>query len=321
MIDVLIGANTSERVGYYLKLLESQTFKDFRVVCLCKEEIKDDFEFEFKYIREKGHKFWPTIKSMRHAIYKNELLLHAEAKYILLWDAWQIPSPELLAEHIKFLEQGYGVEGPRTLCSSLAQTWQIGEEIRIMKKDIRNTGVPRLVSGAEWWNCNASAPLQIILDVNGFDMRFAGGTSGEDCDIGLRLERAGLKIMYNPLAGMYHPDHDIWKPNLNRHGEQYHISIEQGDEKKELKPSHCTFKFRNSMSWDPATSGDDDLMEDEKFKCWYDKWGLKRWRCKQCGEEGLVDSVHLHKWNDDHNIIRTPLGLTELKSFFGSANE
>lgn len=302
-IDILIGANTAERVGYYLKLFENQTYKDFRVVCLCKEEIKDDFSFEFRYIQEKGHKFWPAIRSMRHAIYKNELMLYAEAKYILLWDAWQIPVNELIDEHVKYLKQGYGVAGTREECSNLAVDWRVGDNLEIKNKDLRSVPLGP-THGGNWWNCNCSAPLSKILDVNGFDMRFAGGTSGEDCDLGIRLEKAGLKIIYNPKAIMYHTNHDIWKGKKRL------------DKCEFSPPGHNTFKFRNSTSWDPSTSGDDNLMEDEKIVCWYDNWGLKRWRCKFCGEEGLVESMHLHRYNEQNNIVRTPCGLVELKEGF-----
>lgn len=306
LIDILVGANTAELVGYYLKLFEAQTYKDFRVVCLCKEEIKDEFNFEFKYIQEEGRKLWPAIRSMRHAIYKNELLLYAEAKYILFWDAWQIPVNELLEEHIKYLEQGYGVAGARAEYSNLARDWKIGDNLVIKKKDIRNSVSPEPTHGGDWWNCNSSGPLSKIYEVNGLDMRFAGGSSGEDCDIGIRLGKAGLKFIYNPQAVMYHTDHDVWKT--------YHISRDPPDH------FHDVFSFRSSP-WDPSISGDDNLMENEYLKCYYDRWGLKRWECKVCGQRGLVDSVHLHKWNDEHNIIRTPCGLTELKRFFEGANE
>lgn len=299
-IDILVGANTSERVGYYLKLFEDQTYKDFRVICICKDEIKDEFDFEFKYVQEKGRAVWPMIKTMRHALYKNELLFHAESQYILLWDAWQIPGDELLAEHIKYLDQGYGVAGGRIECKNRAISWQVGEQLIVHNEDARNNAgtIQSNIGGNNWWNCNSSAPLDILVNkCNGFDMRFCGGSSGEDCDAGLRLTKAGLSIIYNPHAQMYHTDHDDWKTKTKKFC------------------SHDTFKFRNSMSWDPATSGDDALMENDKIVCWYDKWGLKRWRCKECETEGLVDSVHLLDHNAKNNIIMTPCGLNELKDY------
>ena len=62
-------------------------------------------------------------------------------------------------------------------------------------------------------------------------------------------------------------------------------------------------------------------MEDEYLKCYYDKWGIKRWKCKKCGDEGLVDSVHVMQWNEKNNIIATPAGMNELREWLNTGKE
>ena len=75
-------------------------------------------------------------------------------------------------------------------------------------KDTRGQKPKRNCGGGWFYTCNASAPLEKIIEVNGFDEQF-DTCSEEDIDLGLRLERAGCKFFYRPEPDctVYHMDH------------------------------------------------------------------------------------------------------------------
>ena len=312
-LSVLIGSVLSDKVEYYLALFNEQTSRDFRMVFLSEHEPDaSKFNFEFMWVKEHGRAFQPNIRRMRHACYKNELLLAIEADptpYVLMFDAYQIPTKRLVEEHIKYLAKGYAVVGSRIETFPVAEEWQVGVPCTVSKSDPRYNGreITRIDPGSHW-DCNASCAYEDMLKVNGYDMHFMGGGGGEDCDKAIRIARTGRGFVYNYRALMYHPNHDTMMTNFVM-GSQKDRAV-----RFNAQHYHTPYKFRASP-WDPVSSGDDALMEDECLVCHYDEKGFKYWRCKACGEEGLVDSVHVHQWNEAHKVVRTDFGMNELREW------
>lgn len=303
-VDILLGYNEAELIGEYATwFFNDQTVKDFQVIFLGKEEPNlSEATFEWKWFEEKGQKWHPEIRTMLHSRYKNELFLHAESKYFISFDGWQVVTPTFIEEHLKYLRRGYAVCGTRIEMTNNAQFYQPGDKLNLYNLDPRDVGMPYNCTGGLWYSCSASAKLEDALKVNGFDMRFCSGGGGEDQDMGLRLQKLGVKMMYNPNCVMYHLSHDVWKS-------EYHnkARVRMG-----LPVRHNPHPFRASP-WDVATNGDDDLLENDELKCFYDKWGIKRWVCKKCGASGIVESMHILNHNIQNNIIATPCGIGELK--------
>ena len=57
---------------------------------------------------------------------------------------------------------------------------------------------PQFVSGGWLYGMNMSVPLVAAYKVNGYDEMYSGQGGVEDCEHGVRLERAGCKLLFNP---------------------------------------------------------------------------------------------------------------------------
>ena len=57
---------------------------------------------------------------------------------------------------------------------------------------------PQFVAGGWTFGMNVSFPMHFVYKVNGYDELYSGAGGVEDCEIGIRLERAGCKLLFNP---------------------------------------------------------------------------------------------------------------------------
>ena len=87
------------------------------------------------------------------------------------------------------IERGQIVSG--ALCS--------GQDTRL---DLGGTGM-RPCTGAWLWGLACGFPLKYLLMVDGYDEIYNSQSGGDDCDLGLRVERAGCKVFYNPECFVY----------------------------------------------------------------------------------------------------------------------
>ena len=244
------------------------------------EERKLSNNINIKIIHQKTY---PLTTIMNQAWARNELLSHAEGRYILFFDDWQIPDEHLLVEHLRYLRAGYIVCGRQVL----------REKDGIEKEDIRNIGCLQKCDYHYFWTCNASCSLKDILAVNGFDNHFNGGTGGEDLDLGRRIQLAtGRPFLYNPAAVVNHISH----VHLSKGSSCYH----------DLDPYRYIPECGHFGDW--------NLMESEQFEFWL-RDGFKYYKCRRCGQIGLVDSLQVSLWNKKHHITQVSWGL---KRSFGS---
>ena len=230
-------------------------------------------------------KSFPETTIMNQAWARNELLTHADSSYILFFDSFQVPDRNLIVEHLKYLKHGFAVCGQRI---------EYDERGNIKNDDPRNTGLLRFCSSGYFWTCNASCSLSDIQAVNGFDNRYNGGTGGEDYDLGMRIEHAARrKFLYNPNAIIHHYSHD---------------TISSSDKKcaHNLSPYKYIPEYGHFGDW--------NLMESKQFEFWL-RDGFKYYKCRKCGQIGLVDSLQVSLWNKKHHITRVSWGL---KRSFGS---
>lgn len=238
-----------------------------------------------EYIRQKT---FPKTTFMNQAWARNELLCHADAEYILFFDDWQKPHCDILVGHLYYLKQGYAVCGRRLECDKDGNN---------CKEDKRlGSGNPRVCDYGQFWTCNASARLDSILKVNGFDNRYNGGTSGEDYDIGMRITRLGTRMIYNTNAIVYHYSHDhltTGRTGSSTHGHVHNVSAY----KRLPEYGHL---------------GDWNLMESKEYELWWEG-PIKYFKCKDCRETGILDSAQAYYFNRDHNIVRVENGLEQVR--------
>jgi len=299
-ISVNIVTNREGGIDAQLRYFAQQTFKNFEIVIVDNlwdkrhEEIENLIKtigLDVVYMKQRRH--LDKIVDAVHAMVRNEALTYADAEYILFFDDYQIPTSNLIEEHVKHLNTKTAVIGKQIMLNSMDMNNPDYSNVKSEDKRYKNNNIKNC-SGGQFCTNNASAPLNRILEINGFDMRYNGGTGGEDNSMGLSLNRIGLKFICNPNALCYHIDHggvpQAPKSIISGHGHNLSAFVKN-----------------------PYHDGDPNLMENEQFKCWRDKWSIKRYRCKWCGVEGVCDSMEIHKVKQNESPI-SPLELFDLKT-------
>lgn len=238
-----------------------------------------------KYIRQKT---FARTTFANHAWARNELLCYANSEYILFFDDWQRPHRDILMEHLHYLNRDYAVCGRRLECDKDGNN---------CKEDGRlGNGNTIICDYGQFWTCNASAKLDDILKVNGFDNRYNGGSAGEDYDMGMRIARLGTKMIYDPNAIGYHHCHD----HLGRIGNPSCIH------------SHNTSAYKYLPEY--GHFGNWNLMTSDDFELWWEG-PIKYYKCKKCGIIGILDSIQAYYYNRDHNVVGIENGLEQVREY------
>lgn len=249
-----------------------------------------------EYIKQKT---FPKTSFMNQAWARNELLCYAGSEYILFFDDWQRPDPNILIEHLKYLKQGFAVCGKRLECDKDGNNCK--EDVRVglicKHKEVAACGY------GQFWTCNASAKLSNILRVNGFDNRYNGGSGGEDYDMCMRMSRLGVNAIYNTNVACYHYNHDHLGRNKTRRKDDtyghYH----------DLSPYKHLPEYGHLGDW--------NLMESKDYEFWWEG-PIKYFKCKHCNEIGILDSIQVYYHNRDHNIIIVENGLEQVRNSLSS---
>jgi hypothetical protein len=241
-----------------------------------------------EYIKQRT---FPNTTFMRQSWARNELLCYCRSEYVVFFDDWQRPDSQILIEHLKYLRHGFAVCGRRLECDNDGSN---------CKEDGRATSGSRIVTGAvchygNYWTCNASVRLDKTIEVNGFDNRFNGGTGGEDYDFAMRLTRIGVRIIYNASAIAYHYCHDHIKSR--RKDNLY-------DHSHNLSPYKYLPEYKHFGDW--------SLNNSNEYELWWEG-PIKYFKCKNCGEIGILDSMQVYHFNRDRGIIRVENGLEQVR--------
>lgn len=145
-------------------------------------------------------------------------------------DAWA--RPVLLAAHGRFHEAHPEAEaaliGRAALAEDIEPTefmrWLDGSGVQFGYRDIDAEG---RVPGRHLYTINASLKTSLVRDASGFDERFVYGN--DDTELGLRLERAGMRLFYNPDAVVDHHHAIDLRSQLRRmrdFGASYRLLVE-----------------------------------------------------------------------------------------------
>lgn len=237
-----------------------------------------------EYIKQRT---FPKTSFMNQAWARNELLCHANSDYILFFDDWQKPHPDILTEHLCYLKKGYTTCGRRVICDKDGNN---------CKEDLNKAGRVRACNPTLFWTCNGSVSLDNMLKVNGFDNRFCGGTGSEDYDFGMRVGRVNTVSIYDPNAVSYHYSHDhleSWSQN-----------------KYVCSNSHNTSPYKNIPKC--KHFGDWKLMASDELELWWEG-PIKYYKCKKCGLTGILDSMQVYDFNRYNNITKVENGLEQVR--------
>jgi glycosyltransferase involved in cell wall biosynthesis len=123
---------------------------------------------------------------------------------LLFLDDDLLPGQELLAEHLKYHNDGHPtvVLGLLLPANGVKKSgWHIWEE-NVLKRHYKfmNEG-RRQPRGRRLYSGNVSIGRDVFVSLKGFDVRLK---RGEDVEFGFRLEQAGARFHFNPKASAIH---------------------------------------------------------------------------------------------------------------------
>lgn len=138
---------------------------------------------------------------------RNAGIREATGEFVLFTDADIIPSPNLLAEHLRLHRQRphSAVVGLEIQVDSLAEYEAVRDNPYDKGRHMHGK-TDKTMSWLFFLTGNASAPRQALLDVGLFDENFTV-YGHEDLELGYRLQQAGYPVLYNAAAVNYH-----WHP-------------------------------------------------------------------------------------------------------------
>lgn len=165
---------------------------------------------------------------------RNAGIASARAPVVLFTDADIIASPDLLARHLAH----HDAPGTRAVVGMEVQV--VSYEDYERKRDDASLRAPlhglraKRLSWLYFLTGNASVPRADLERVGSFDESFTG-YGHEDLELGYRLERAGIPIVYEPRAVNYH-----WHP----------VPWDEQQEKYELAGRSTVRFYRKHPAWD-----------------------------------------------------------------------
>lgn len=217
---VLVTKRLRPHFEWALESLKRQTFKDFEYIIVDslhgerKEKVKDlvkklDITFPVLHIPDKPSRWRGIRPAICNA--RNTALIFSNGQYIVHHDDCCKMYEDWLEGHILWLDKGYIVAG----------NWMSYQGIDNDGKGIigtsgweyRSTIVksPQVVTGGWLYGANMSFSVNTALDINGFDEELDGEMGQDDISFGIRAERKGYKIMYDPKCCVeyYYNDHGL----------------------------------------------------------------------------------------------------------------
>ena len=142
---------------------------------------------------------------------RNEGIRQSKGELILFTDDDIIPSSDLIAEHISFHSRypqrelavlGYVAWSPEVRPTPFMR-W-LGEEGALFH--FRGLKREQELAFDHFYTCNVSLKLEFLRANGLFDEEFEAA-GWEDTELGYRLSKSGLRLLYNPSALAYHYRH------------------------------------------------------------------------------------------------------------------
>jgi glycosyltransferase involved in cell wall biosynthesis len=198
--------NRIERLKRVLAALESQDYAldDFEVIVVSDGSTDDTNEYlqaldtplQFRAV---------TQPNQGVAAARNIGLQHATGKFVLFIDDDVVPSPKLIAEHVRIHadhDDDAIVLGPMLTPNDAGMSpWVRWEQAMLTKQYQAMLSGKYAPSARQFYTGNTSLARIHLIAAEGFDINFR---RAEDVELAYRLARRGLKFIFNPNAIGYH---------------------------------------------------------------------------------------------------------------------
>ena len=133
---------------------------------------------------------------------RNSALVVAQGNFVMFVDDLSVLSPIWFAQVVHAAEHGYVTCGAYAkqrklvVVNGTIQSFEDYPQGRDSRWDRGSSDGIVPIGGGGLFGCSFGVPLEAALEVDGND-RATDGQGGEDCELGIRLERAGWALFYN----------------------------------------------------------------------------------------------------------------------------
>lgn len=203
---VLPTYNRLSRLKQVLTALEQQTYpRDaFEVVVIADGCIDGTVEY-LHTLTTALRLTYVASENRGVAAARNRGIQEATGEYIVFIDDDVVPTPELLAAHMETHAAQAAeivVLGPMlTPADFKMRPWVRWEQAMLVKQYADMQAGRWQPTARQFYTGNASLARRHLIEAGGFDERFR---RAEDVELAYRLERQGLRFVFNPAAIGYH---------------------------------------------------------------------------------------------------------------------
>lgn len=235
-----------------LDALRQQSYSDFEVIIADDGSSAENVASIKDYITEHPDirivHSWHPDEGWRKNKALNSAVRKSSGEYLVFIDGDCIPHPEFVADHVRIARKGYVMGGRRVETgkplSDMLERWRhlpekyfrkarwkifrsifresIGKTLSQLRRTWRFPflfGKPAGIKSQGILGANFGIFRSDFEKVNGFDERYVDPGTGEDCDLDVRLENAGIHhLKASHYALMLHRHHDRldWSSENNR---------------------------------------------------------------------------------------------------------
>ena len=136
---------------------------------------------------------------------RNQGVAHAQGDLVLFIDDDVVPTPQLMAEHLRFhetYEKDVVVLGPMlTPLDTRLSPWTQWEQDMLVKQYEAMMSGSWNPTARQFYTGNSSLARRLVVDCGGFDPAFR---RAEDVEMAYRLEQRGVRFLFNAQAVGYH---------------------------------------------------------------------------------------------------------------------
>jgi len=237
--SVIVPAyNCGEVIGKTIEALKKQALPagDIEVIVVDDASTDGTRTAVEKYTKDGSVKYFRNGERLGSGVARNRGLDNATGEYIMFLDADNVPEKDCLEQHLDFHKR---FPGPNIAVLGNPQYPPEVKATPLMRLDDVGLAFRRLKHGeicgwADFSSMNISLKKSFLDSSRArFDEKIFARTVGfEDTDLGFRLNKKGLKIVYNEKAVSYHyhfrtPAQFLEK--VRRYGEAFRAWLESGD--------------------------------------------------------------------------------------------